>query len=420
MKRIIYIIGVVLAVAFAAGARSVEDVPNVHVGDARRYVSNPDGVLSAQAVARLDSMLAQVWALTRAEVVVVAIDEADGGDVNDFATRLFESWGIGKSDKDNGLLILISRGDRKAVFRTGYGMEGVLPDAVCGRLIRSVMAPYFKAGDYDGGTVAAVGEVAQILSNPEATAEVMSKYENDRRVARGNGDDEDDLLGMLGAYWAIMLGAALVMVGYVVISSRKQEPSERYSRLAKLKMPMLMLGCIGLGAPFLAYLWLKRSMRKTRDSVRNCPNCGHKMHKLDEEMDNEYLTPSQDVEEQIDSVDYDVWLCDNCGEKDIIAFVNDKSQYGVCPNCGARASYLMNNRVVVKPSTMAPGRGVKVYGCRNCGKTTEVAYELPKVAVPPVIILPGGGRGGFGGGGGFSGGSFGGGMTGGGGASGGW
>ena len=419
MNKIIYIIGVLLAVAFTAVARSVGDVPNVHVADARKYVSNPDGVLSETTVARLDSIIAGVWRGSSAEVVVVAVGDVGGEDVNDYATELFEKWGIGKKDKDNGLLILVSEGDRKAVFRTGYGMEGVLPDALCGRIIRNVMAPHYRNGDYDGGTVAAVSAVADILSKPDAVDEVMSKYANDSRADRLNEGEDEDLFGMLAVYWIIMLGVALCIVGYNVFSSKKLQPVERYRRLEKVKMPVLMLGCIGLGVPFLAYLWLSRSMKKVRNGARPCPNCGHKMHKLDEVHDNDYLTPAQDVEEKIDSVDYDVWLCDNCGEKDIIPFVNDKSSYQVCPKCGARASYLMNNRVLVRPTVTSPGRGVKIYGCKNCGQISNVAYELPKVPVPPVVILPGGRGGGFGGGGGCGGGNFGGGMTGGGGASGG-
>lgn len=410
-----------LTLALVAGARSVSDVPNVHVADATRYVSNPDGVLSEQAVTRLDSILADVWRTSSAEVVVVAVDNLDGEEPNDYATQLFESWGIGKKDKDNGMLLLISRGDRRAVLRTGYGMEGVLPDALCGRIIRNVMAPYYKEGDYDSGTVAAVGAVSEILSKPEAVAEVMSKYANDsnRYSTAANDFDGDELKNMLLTYWCVMTLLALCFVGYKLHSSRKLDPRHRYNSLEKIKTPVMIFGCIGLGLPFIAYLWLITAMKKVRNSPRKCPNCGHKMHKIDEVHDNDYLSPAQDVEEKLDSVDYDVWLCDNCGEKGIIPFVNEKSDYRICPNCGARASYLLANRVVVRPSVSAPGRGVRIYGCKNCGKTTNVPYEIPKVAVPPVVIIPGGSRG-FGGGGGFSGGSFGGGMTGGGGASGGW
>ena len=127
------------------------------------------------------------------------------------------------------------------------------------------------------------------------------------------------------------------------------------------------------------------------------------------------MTRQQDVVYKIDSVDYDVWLCDICGETDILPFVNTASTYKVCPHCGARASSLRSDRIVSNPTTTREGQGVKDYMCRNCGYQTHVPYNIAKL--PPVIVVPGrfGGGGGNGFGGGFGGGSFGGGMTGGGG-----
>ena len=409
----------VLAVTALAAPHSVDDIPNVHIGDARRYVSNPDGVLSPAAVERLDSALARVWGQTSAEVVVVAVDEIDTDDIDGFATKLFDKWRIGKKDNDNGLLILISKGARRAAFRTGYGMEGVLPDAICGRIIRNDMAPHFREGDYDGGTLAAVNAVSTILTDPEAAAEVKSRYDNDRRQTQD--EDMSELWSMLGALCLSMTAVAFFILIYTLRASRKMTPTERYYKLSTIRTPLLMLGCLGIGVPLLAYWILTAKMKRVRNSPRKCPNCGTAMKKVDEVHDNDYLTPAQDTEEKIDSVDYDVWLCPNCGEKDIIPFVNPKSGYSPCSLCGARACTLVADRVVVKPTTAAPGRGVKVYSCRNCHRDSNVAYTIPKLPVVPVVILPGGGGGfGGGGGGGFSGGSFGGGMTGGGGASGGW
>ena len=103
-------------------------------------------------------------------------------------------------------------------------MEGVLPDALCGRIIRNVMAPHYRNGDYDGGTVAAVSAVADILSKPDAVDEVMSKYANDSRADRLNEGEDEDLFGMLAVYWIIMLGVALCIVGYNVFSSKSFSP----------------------------------------------------------------------------------------------------------------------------------------------------------------------------------------------------
>ncbi|MBD5331620.1 MAG: TPM domain-containing protein [Bacteroides sp.] len=413
--RKIMLLWALLMPLLCLSARSVDDIPNVHLADRTRYVSNPDGVLSEAAVTRIDSTLARVWGATSGEVVVVAIDEMDSGDIDTYATELFTKWGIGKKDNDNGLLLLISKNDRKAVIRTGYGMEGVLPDIVCGRILRNEMFPRFKEGDYDGGTLAAVGTIAAALTDPQAAAEIRSKYANDSG-ARSGGDEEDfsDLLN-----WALIAtlgGLILMFVGFN--SARKLPAQERYFKLATYKPALLAITMLGLGLPVIAYLILAARMKRLRNGRHLCPNCSTPMKKLSEERDNDYLTPAQDTEEKLNSVDYDVWVCPQCNETDIIPYDNPRSTFTVCPQCGAKACTLEADRVVRRPTPLAKGAGIKVYNCRNCHNRTQRAYEIPKVIVPPVII--GGGGFGGGGGGGFSGGSFGGGMTGGGGASGGW
>ncbi|MEL6816031.1 MAG: TPM domain-containing protein, partial [Cyanobacteria bacterium J06598_3] len=68
-----------------------------------------------------------------------------------FATELFNAWGIGKAGEDNGVLFLVSKGDRRTEVETGYGMEGILPDAKVGRILDTQVTPQFKAGNFDGG-----------------------------------------------------------------------------------------------------------------------------------------------------------------------------------------------------------------------------------------------------------------------------
>lgn len=197
----LFIIAVVCCTAMCstvtATVYSVSTVPNVHVTDRTKYVSNPDGVLSAGAEAQLNSILARTWQSTTAEPVIVAVEDIDTDDVDGFATKLFEDWGIGKSDKDNGILILIVKDKRKAVIRTGYGAEGVMPDIIAGRILREEMFPRFKEGDYDGGTIAATQRMAEVMENPQAVEELKSKYANDSRRSRPDnaGDDLWDFSG---------------------------------------------------------------------------------------------------------------------------------------------------------------------------------------------------------------------------------
>ena len=127
------------------------------------------------------------------------------------------------------------------------------------------------------------------------------------------------------------------------------------------------------------------------------------------------------LEEKIKSVDYDVWVCDTCGEVDVFPFFNKNTPYRECPVCHAKAATLVGDRLIRRPTALKEGEGMKTYKCRNCGNTANVPYVIPADDVPVIVPFIGGfgsGRGG-GFGGGF-GGSFGGGSTGGGGASGGW
>lgn len=409
---------VAAAFTVAAAEYRPEDVPNVHISDRTQYVSNPDGILSQTAVDSLNRILSGVWSATSAEPVVVAVDAlADGYDENRFANDLFELWGIGKKDTENGLLLLIVGDSHRYVVRTGRGLGGVLPDATCSRIMRHEAVPRYKEGDMDGGTIAAVRVFAKGMISPEAVDEIRSKYGNDANAGSKGDGDFFMFLVYCGAFAGVF---SLAWVVWIIASSRKDEDQERYRKLNNAKPVVLFLSFLGLGMPLPAFLICVWKMKRLRDHVRDCPNCRHRMRKLDEVADNNYLTPAQDMEEQLNSVDYDVWLCDNCGEKDVIPYINRQSAYTVCPKCGARACVLSGNRILRQPTTHTEGQGVKIYSCRNCREQTFKPYSIAKLVSAPVVIFPGGGSGGGFGGGGFSGGSFGGGGTSGGGASGGW
>jgi uncharacterized protein len=160
---------VMLAGSVVAEAKSydVKDVPNVQLRDRRRFVSNPDGILSHDAVVRIDSICYSLKERGIAEVVVVAIDNVKNGDVFSFSHELFSSWGVGDDELDNGLGILLVKDMREVRFHTGYGLEGVLPDATCVQIQQEFMLPSFRAGDYSRGMVLGVEAVDGLLTNGE-------------------------------------------------------------------------------------------------------------------------------------------------------------------------------------------------------------------------------------------------------------
>ena len=143
-KRI-YILLVAVAmlvgvVGVEAKSYRVKDIPNVHLKDRTRFVSNPDGILSGDAVARIDSICYSLKERGIAEVVVVAVDNIKPADMFSFSQDLFTSWGVGNGELNNGLGILLVKDMRSVRFHTGYGLEGVLPDATCVQIQQDFMS----------------------------------------------------------------------------------------------------------------------------------------------------------------------------------------------------------------------------------------------------------------------------------------
>jgi uncharacterized protein len=114
-------------------------------------VNDYTNTLSAAEVSALERKLVAFDDSTSIQISVVFIASLDGYEVADYGYQLGRSWGIGGSNKNTGILILSSIGDRKITIQTGYGMEGALPDAIAKRIIENEVKPNYKNGNYYQG-----------------------------------------------------------------------------------------------------------------------------------------------------------------------------------------------------------------------------------------------------------------------------
>lgn len=201
MKRLLTATLLLLCIAAAAKPYGINDIPNVQVENRYRFTSNPDGILSAATVARIDSICYDLRHRGMAQVAVVAVREIDGDDVFDFAHRLFSDWGVGNKS-DNGLGILLVESEREIRFVTGYGLEGVLPDAICKRIQTQRMLPYFRRGDYDGGMTAGMEAIRATLEGSE-----LDNGGNDDYVAAEEDDVPTGVLLVFGGFMLFYLVA---------------------------------------------------------------------------------------------------------------------------------------------------------------------------------------------------------------------
>lgn len=142
---------------------TVDNLPKVHLQNKMQYVCNPAGILSQAACDSIDSMLYALEQQTGIETVVAVVPSIGEEDCFNFCHQLLNKWGVGKKDKNNGLVILLVTDQRCIQFYTGYGLEGVLPDAICKRIQTRYMIPYLKDGNWDAGMVAGLKATCQRL-----------------------------------------------------------------------------------------------------------------------------------------------------------------------------------------------------------------------------------------------------------------
>lgn len=115
------------------------------------YVSDYAGLLSAPERQALEATLRDLEADTSVEVAVVILPAVEGETVKSYAVGLFEAWGVGKRELDNGLLILLALAQREIQVEVGYGLEPILPDGLVGRILDDEMVPFFREDRYAEG-----------------------------------------------------------------------------------------------------------------------------------------------------------------------------------------------------------------------------------------------------------------------------
>ncbi|TMH59530.1 MAG: YgcG family protein, partial [Betaproteobacteria bacterium] len=109
------------------------------------------------------------------QIAVLTVPTIGDDSIEEYAVKVFENWKLGQKGKDNGVLVVVAPKDRKMRIEVGYGLEGTLTDAMASRIIRNVMTPSFKAGDFDRGIAAGVEAiVAQLEGKPGVAAEEAS------------------------------------------------------------------------------------------------------------------------------------------------------------------------------------------------------------------------------------------------------
>lgn len=113
------------------------------------YINDFANILSDKTEQSVFNISRQIEQKTTAQLVVVTVPNMNGLTVEEYANNLYNKWGIGQKDKNNGVLLIISKSERKIRIEVGYGLEGAINDAKAGRILDNVAIPYLKNDDYD-------------------------------------------------------------------------------------------------------------------------------------------------------------------------------------------------------------------------------------------------------------------------------
>lgn len=423
---------------------TVQTVPNTKVST-NKLVTNPDGILSSSVEEELNTMLDSLEKKTTSQVAVVMLNSIGEEDEFDFAQELFTTWKIGQASNDNGLLILFVSDRHVIRFHTGYGLEGILPDAICKRIQMQYMVPMFKEGKINEGMLAGVEEVVKVIADHKYRNEVVSPTEKEFKpedwigvaiilgiawfitaliiyfIMRGAGSFPDSkqftkhdephskLSSIQWFFWFVVVPPALM----VVLSISKRGDvfwwgfyfyliAQVVFKFVRIQKELAKLGkerkfhdqleflknnkgywiflAIIFPVPviFLTVLYFGK-MRGIRTRPRTCLKCSGKMKRLDEKADDEYLTKSMITEENIKSVDYDVWLCESCSEIEIEAYYNDRTQFTQCPKCASIAFYETGRKTIRHATESNSGEVRVTCTCKNCRHQKSSTETIPRV-----------------------------------------
>lgn len=351
------IAGLVLS-ALPACAVTVEQIPSPRPSG---WTVDLTRTLPAATVAELDRLGEEVKAKSGAELAIVVVDTTGSVEPREFATRLFNYWGIGERGKDNGLLVFAALDDRAAEIVLGDGVDNASQVRASEEIMEEVMVPRFREGDPAGALLqGATACASRILGvSPVAPADPRGP-----KPSPGSAE--------------------------APLPSRplKAEPSKASPAPARQPPPSvgeLVLGCFLLllmvTVPVAGLVWLVWLMVRPK----RCPKCRTKMVLLSEAQDDAHLQPSERAEESIGSVNYKVWLCPACGEVKKTRRGALTSTYTPCPSCSARTLQAVSR--TIQAADYDNGGLVQVdESCAHCAHRRSHTYATPQLRRPAPAV----------------------------------
>ncbi|MFP4036987.1 MAG: TPM domain-containing protein, partial [Desulfobacteraceae bacterium] len=191
----------------------------------RGLVNDFADVIPPEAEEKTMAVASEVLSKTGIPIVVVTMPDIGGSDYNQYANRLYESWGIGREGVDKGVLVFVTVKERKMRIEVGYGLEGIIPDGLAGEIRDRYMIPYLQKDRYGEG----------ILNGALALASVIARHEGIELTGRADPVEGRPESGEGGGGLAFL--PLILVILFLFLFSRR-----RGGGAAWLLLPLLMGG----------------------------------------------------------------------------------------------------------------------------------------------------------------------------------
>lgn len=226
MKRRIFTMFILLAVAVFASAQdeyddgyadekhpsptvvTVDEVINPHTANAEDYVSDMAQVFEPAMENEVNGLCKRLDTDAKIQTLIVTVPSIGEENPFDYSVALFQRIGVGDKNTNRGLLILVAVADHSWEIRTGYGLEGQFPDAICSYVGREKMVPQFKEDRYAEGIRDAMTYFLELATNEQALTELNMELENQKKLR-----EEQDLRDALTGFWIVIAIYCLVAFG---------------------------------------------------------------------------------------------------------------------------------------------------------------------------------------------------------------
>lgn len=193
---------------------TVDEVINPHTANAEDYVSDMAQVFEPAMENEVNGLCKRLDTDAKIQTLIVTVPSIGDEDPFDYSVALFQRIGVGDKNTNRGLLILVSVADHYWQIRTGYGLEGQFPDAICSYVGREKMVPQFKEDRYAEGIRDAMTYFLELATNEQALTELKMEMENQKKL-----QEEQELREALNGFWIVI--GIFCLVAFGVYGMRK-------------------------------------------------------------------------------------------------------------------------------------------------------------------------------------------------------